>query len=138
MTTAVAGLALGDRVKELRQAHRPPLTQRELSRRLGVADSYIGQVERGDVTLPSVQVLRGLARELGTTTLDLLQAAGYLDGRELGDVLDDPAYSLALRQAAGLTDEALRRMVVSVIQRAAELEAERDRGGHPRGTRSAN
>jgi transcriptional regulator with XRE-family HTH domain len=123
---AVQVVTLGDRVRALREAQNPPLQAQELSERLHLHKSYVSRLEAGKIALPSVEVLRGLARELGTTAVDLLSAAGYLDSADLDPVailLDDPEYSVALRTAAGISDHALREMVTRVIRRAAELEA---------------
>lgn len=118
-------VTLGERVRALREAHAPPLQAQELAERLHLHKSYVSRLEAGKIALPGVEVIRGLARELGTTTVDLLEAAGYLDRTELdptATLLDDPEYVVVLRQAAGLSDRALREMVARVIRRAAELE----------------
>ena len=120
-----AGVNLAERVRELRERLVPRVTQRELSKRIGANESYISGLEASRVVIPSGDLLRALARELGTTTVDLLWAAGYLSARDLETVeelLGDPQYSLALRSATAISNETLRKMVMDVIRRAHELE----------------
>jgi transcriptional regulator with XRE-family HTH domain len=94
-------VALANRVRELREAVVPRLSQEELSRLVGVNKSYIAALEGGRIQLPAPAVVRRLAEALSTTTLDLLIASGYLERGDVDPValvLDDPAYALALRE----------------------------------------
>jgi predicted transcriptional regulator len=122
-------VSLAERVRYLRDHHDPPLSQSELARAAGVEKSYVSALELGRIRMPANDILHSLARALGTTNADLLNAAGYLPRGEIAaitDALDDPRYNLALRKAAGLTREDVRQLVVDVINRAAEIEARDD------------
>ncbi len=125
-------VTLAERVRELRQRTPERLSQAELSERVGVGTGYIAGLEAGRIQLPSADILRRLAHELGTTSLDLLEAAGYVDPAELDPVAalpDDPEYVAALRAALGISDSALREMVAAVIAKVAEVDAARQRQG---------
>ena len=59
-----AGLEIGERLRELRLAHR--MSMRQLSAQAAVSVSLISQVERGHVE-PSISVLKRIAAALDTT-----------------------------------------------------------------------
>lgn len=75
--------------------------------RLGLQAGYVSGLENGRIRLPAVETLRALARELDTTTIDLLHAAGYLT--------DGEAWFLS-----GGTDGGLR----SALRKLAEADPE--------------
>ena len=58
---------LGERLRAARE--RAGLTQAELSRRSGVAQGYISQLEAGTHTDPGAKRLSALARALGIAAL---------------------------------------------------------------------
>jgi transcriptional regulator with XRE-family HTH domain len=120
----VAGLgSLGARVRELREGHG--LSRDRLSEMIGASRGYVTHLESGRIAMPSQDLLLALARELGTSAVDLLHAAGYLPAQELGpveDLVDDPVFALALRQAAGVADVRIRQVLAEVIGRIAGLE----------------
>jgi transcriptional regulator with XRE-family HTH domain len=51
---------------------RSGLTQRELAKKTKVSQSYIGQLETGEQTNPTLDVLRRLAKALKVTVWKLL------------------------------------------------------------------
>lgn len=68
---------LGKNVREHRT--QMGLTQEELAEKVGVWQSFIGQIERGEKQ-PSVGVLVKLADALGVTTEDLLRNGHIAEG----------------------------------------------------------
>ena len=61
-------LALGGRIRSLRQARR--LTLRELAARAGVTESFLSQVER-EVASPSIATVQRIARSLDLSIAQL-------------------------------------------------------------------
>jgi transcriptional regulator with XRE-family HTH domain len=59
-----------EKLREKRMKNR--ITQMELSRRSGVSQPYINELERGKKVNPSIIVLSRLANALGTTVSELL------------------------------------------------------------------
>lgn len=99
--TPVEDSALGERIKELREA--AGLTHAEVAERAGISRSYVTRLEAGKVGLPSRGVLPRLAEALDTTREDLLRAAGFLE--QLPMILDDPALEIAFRHVETLPPE---------------------------------
>ncbi len=97
----------GARVRRWRLDLEPPLTQRELARRIGVSDGFLAHVETGR-TLPGVHTLCTLATALGVTETDMLRAAGYLNATQSSqteDIVTDPELRLFFRDEwPNLTD----------------------------------
>ncbi len=60
----------------LLESLRGDTSQAELARRIGLSRERYGQIERGRVKWPEVDVLNALARELNVPVTDLLRAAG--------------------------------------------------------------
>ena len=54
------------------------LTKMDVVRRAGIAHSYLGRMEAGQVPTPSPHILRKLAGPLGVDYVDLIRAVGYL------------------------------------------------------------
>lgn len=71
--------ALGARIALLRQRAR--LTQREFARRAGISEGYPPKIESGE-SRPEPDVLRDIARALGTSYADLAVLAGYMNEAE--------------------------------------------------------
>src|SRR5437773_6031914 len=90
-------VTLANRLKELRRALA--WTQQDLSRESGLSRSYISRLEMGDIALPSSEKLKALATALGTTSDDLLLAAGFLDDRQDTVGLPDIKQYLRLKYA---------------------------------------
>ncbi|MCX7748842.1 MAG: helix-turn-helix domain-containing protein [Clostridia bacterium] len=80
---------LGNRIREERQ--RLGLTQEKFAEEIGVSDSYIGQIERGERSL-SLETLVKLANRLGVTVdyllLDLVKVKDEELLSELLQILD--------------------------------------------------
>jgi transcriptional regulator with XRE-family HTH domain len=57
---------LGTRVYKLRRQRK--LSQQELAELVGVNQSFISKIERGEQTNPNAETLKGLAKALGCTT----------------------------------------------------------------------
>lgn len=68
--------SLGGLIKELREANG--LTLREVERRSGVSNSYISQVENGQIKQPSPNFLHKMAEVLNYPYESLLERAGHV------------------------------------------------------------
>lgn len=53
------------------------ISQRELSRRIGISNTSVHDLERGRVQKPSIEILIGISEELDISIKKLLKAAGY-------------------------------------------------------------
>ncbi len=98
----------GAKVRRWRLDLEPPLTQRELARRIGVSDGFLAHVETGR-TLPGVHTLSALASALGVSETEMLHAAGYLNATSAtqnNDLVTDPELRLFFRDEwPSLTEE---------------------------------
>lgn len=54
------------------------MTIRQLDLYSGVSNSYISQVERGERSIPSPEILEKLSKPLGVDYEELMKRAGYL------------------------------------------------------------
>lgn len=73
------------------------LSIRQLANLSKVSHSYLSQVENGVRGIPSPDVLKKLARPLGITYEELMQAAGYIE-----EIIDHGGYAEVLyRDGAG-------------------------------------
>lgn len=70
-------MEFGKYLKKLRKERG--LTIRELEELAGVSNSYISQIELGQRSVPSPDILKKLAEPLGVTYSDLMYEAGYLE-----------------------------------------------------------
>ncbi len=117
----------GQRVRTLREARN--WTQEDLALHSGLSRSYISRLELGDIALPRNDKLGRLARALGTSNEDLLEAAGYMSApsSEADAALPDlPAY---LRRKYSLTQPRL----IATIQHILDLaltDQQRSNGSH--------
>lgn len=97
----------GAKVRRWRLDLEPPLTQRELARKIGVSDGFLAHVETGR-TLPGVHTLCTLATALGVTEMEMLRTAGYLNATQTAqteDIITDPELRLFFRDEwPNLTD----------------------------------
>ena len=113
----------GQRVRTLREAKN--WTQEDLAVSSGLSRSYVSRLELGDIALPRNDKLGRLARALGTSNEDLLEAAGYMSASldDTGAALPDlPAY---LRRKYGLTQPRLISTMQHIIDLALS-EQQRD------------
>lgn len=103
---------LANRLKELRRARS--WTQQDLSTSSGLTRSYISRLEMGDIALPSSEKLRALAVALGTSTDDLLQAAGYIDNPSDASAL--PEITVYLRRKYAMQDPRALHAIETIIE----------------------
>jgi len=68
----------------------------------------------GDIALPSSEKLRALATALGTSTDDLLQAAGYIDSP--GDASDLPELTVYLRRKFSMQDARAIHAIETIVE----------------------
>lgn len=71
---------LAAEVQRLRAASG--LSMRSLATAAGVDVAYVSRIERGGYDLPNPLYLRGLARALSVSPVELLLAAGYLEKQD--------------------------------------------------------
>jgi transcriptional regulator with XRE-family HTH domain len=88
-----ASTAFGARLRLLRQQRQA--TMKGLARQLGVDPSFLSRIERGVVAAPA-QLVRDLAKALGTVAEPLLVLAGHLPEDVEAILLEHPEQSLAL------------------------------------------
>ncbi len=67
--------ALKDLIENGRRIKK--ISQRELSRRIGVSNTSINDLERGRIQKPSIEMLMNISEELDISIIKLLNAAGY-------------------------------------------------------------
>ena len=103
--------ALARRIRDLRQVLG--WTQQDLSDQSGLSRSYISRLEMGDIALPSSERLHALATALGTTTDDLLQAAGFIDIP--GDTSQLPEIKTFLRQKYGIDNPQVLQAIETLV-----------------------
>ena len=110
---------LADLVRETRRGRG--MTQRQLSRALGMSQGYVGHLERGRVR-PTVRTLKALAASLGLLYGALAVEAGYITAEEYESPLEDEQLA-RLHEVSDLT--------------ADEWESVRDFARYVRSTRRA-
>ena len=93
--------ALADLVRQARLGKS--LTQRQLSRALGMSEGYVGHLESGRFR-PTVQTLKALASVLGLLYGQLAVEAGYITRDEFENPIDDTKLA-RLNEIGDLTDE---------------------------------
>jgi len=122
----------GARVRRWRLDLEPPLTQRELARRIGVSDGFLAHVETGR-TLPGVHTLCTLAAALGVPETEMLRAAGYLNATPAApveDLIADPELRLFFRDEwPSLTMEE-RGLLKDFVRMLKTRIRRRERGEH--------
>lgn len=118
----------GQRVRTLREAKR--WTQEDLSFNSGLSRSYISRLELGDIALPRNDKLGRLARALGTSNEDLLEAAGYMSAPTNDANAALPDLAAYLRRKYGLTQPRLIATIQHILDLALD-EQQRRNGGPP-------
>jgi transcriptional regulator with XRE-family HTH domain len=114
----------GEFLKGLRDRQRMSL--RDVERECGVSNTYLSQIEKGERSAPSPDILRKLARAYNVPSRYLMEQAGYLDEPEVTAtdeervdaafdyVMADPDYKLGARiRREGLNTEAKRGIVIT-------------------------
>lgn len=71
------GTALGERLRQARADKG--LSLRDIEREFGINSGYLSQLERGEVTSPTPNVLQKVARAYGQPVGVLMQWAGYIE-----------------------------------------------------------
>ncbi len=118
----------GRRVRTLREAKS--WTQEDLALHSGLSRSYISRLELGDIALPRNDKLGRLARALGTSNEDLLEAAGYMSAPSNEADAALPELAAYLRRKYDLTQPRL----IATIQHIVDLalaDQQHSNGNHP-------
>lgn len=89
---------LGDKIKEHRL--RKQLSLSEVSKRSGIAKSYLSSIERDIQTNPSIQFLEKIAPILDTTVEELL-----FDKKTVDETLDDEWLNIVREAMASNVDK---------------------------------
>ena len=117
--------ALGEYLRRLRQAQG--MSAREVSRRTGISNPYLIQIEKGQ-RRPSPDILKRLAPVYRVSLRQLLEMAGHLGEPEAVSeeakvkrafqyVMADPRFQFGTRlEGKGLTVEA-KRFIVQMYER---------------------
>jgi transcriptional regulator with XRE-family HTH domain len=92
---------LADMVRQARISKG--MTQRELSRILGMSEGYIGHLESGRFR-PNIDTLKSLAAALGMLYGQMAVEAGYITNEEFESPLDDSQLA-RLNEINDLTNE---------------------------------
>jgi transcriptional regulator with XRE-family HTH domain len=107
-TGTVGGI--GARIRELRLAHSPPLSQSALARLAGVDRSYVARIEAGRRRNVSLGVIRSLADALGVQVADIAEVG------TLVTFPDDTSFAYWLHRAVTIRDPRVRRLLIGVIR----------------------
>ncbi len=114
-----ARVQLGERVRELRVAHRA--TQEQLAERAGLSYKFIGEIERGKAN-PTIETLWRLAKALRVEVHELLLFPG-----RVGEAY--PVYQMGLheismvREALQSADKLLDRYVIRRVRKSSAKKA---------------
>jgi len=98
--------SLGHSLRELRI--NTGLSQSALAERAGVSAGFINKLEAGEYSTLSIDKSHSLAKGLGLTFRDFLEAVGWLDNNKTPNV--DEALASALRKRR-LTDEKIGKVI---------------------------
>ena len=79
------------------------MSQRQLSRTLGMSDGYVGHLEGGRFR-PTVETLKGLSSALALSYGELAMEAGYISPEEFENPIDESRLA-RLNEVNDLTDE---------------------------------
>lgn len=112
----------GEYLKSLRGKQRMSL--RDVERRTGVSNAYLGQIEQAKRPPPHPNILKKLALTYDVSVYELMRAAGYLDEAEsqwgevdqlrwaLNAIQKDPEYDFGTKlDVEGLTPDVMRFIV---------------------------
>ena len=115
-------MSFGEYLKLLREKQRMSL--RDVERRTGVSNAYLGQIELGKRPPPHPNILKKLAPIYDLPVNELMRAAGYLDEAQsqrgevdrlrwaVNTLQRDPEYVFGVRlDVEGLTPEVMRFIV---------------------------
>jgi transcriptional regulator with XRE-family HTH domain len=123
----------GRKIKAWRAEIKPPMTQRQLARKIGVSDGFIAHIEIGR-TLPGKVTLRELARVLGISELQIFQEAGYLSNVSPFDeeLIDDHELRLFFRDDWKSLSEDDKEWVKNFVRIVKEKYRNKSSQDHPK------
>jgi transcriptional regulator with XRE-family HTH domain len=111
-------MTYGQFIRECRETLRktdPSYSVRQVAQRIGVEPAYLSKIERDEVSPPSEEKIRGLARELGEDPDVLLAMAGKVSSDLLAIIRKRPQlFADLIRQLKSLPDHALVRIAREV------------------------
>lgn len=93
---------------------------RSVAKRAGISDSYLSQLETGQVKQPLPEILRKLADALRHPYLDLMKVAGYLPDETSPEIQALGKISSEILEA--LSDPAAVKALLLVHQNAKEIK----------------
>lgn len=99
------------------------ISARELSRRSGISQPYLSQLENGKNKNPSVDVLNKLAKGLGITNSTLMMIAGYIDDGDMKTLDDAEEILKSMKNFSPSTPEEIQE---SMQQQQKELTRDLD------------
>lgn len=122
MTEQKCSLALGQRVKELREQKKrtdPRFTVRQFALALGVSPAFISQLENGGAFVPKNEVVEKMAELLEVDKDELFALAQKVEPGITGIIVEKPAWADFLRTAksSGWTAEEAKRILEDHYQR---------------------
>lgn len=111
---------LGRLIRLARESHDPKITQEELADKVGIRQSQLSKIERGETERPMKETIRLIAEALDVDPDPLFIAADYAPE---GDVHFDPW----LKSIGEMSPEDFERLKVAVRERE-EYERRHGRG----------
>jgi len=64
------------------------ISMRELSRRTGVSQPYLSQIESQEIKNPSIEIINKIAKELGLPIVESLIKLGYLSKKDIKEYIN--------------------------------------------------
>jgi transcriptional regulator with XRE-family HTH domain len=104
------------------------LSQEALGERIGKDQTYVSQVERGAITMPSIEMLEAFARVLRVRRVDLLQAAGWAENADAPPMAEAEPVDVAgliERTIADIEAEDVSEVTKDLLRLALRNERER-------------
>ena len=113
-----------------REREEQEIRLREMAKKIGVSPTYLSKVERNEITRPTENKVRLIAKILECDTDELLAMAGRVSS-ELADIIkqDPVGMSVLLRTASGLSPEDLTRLTQEAAVKAKDKS--NNRGATP-------
>jgi len=117
----------GEYLKGLREKQRMSL--RDVEKRTGVSNPYLGQIEQGNRPPPHPKILKKLAPAYDVPVEELIRAAGYLDEAQshwseldqlqwaVNTIQKDPEYEFGTRLDVGELKPDVMRFIVSMYEK---------------------
>src|SRR5580700_8759642 len=99
---------------------------RELAKKTGMSFTYLAKIERGELAPPSEKKLLRLAKVLGRSSDELLNAAGRLPADVILIAQREPSrYTMLLRATKNLSRKELDRVVHRALSEVGKIFQER-------------